>query len=312
MSEYMDIERIEEQAALWFSRSRGSDFSAESRAQLQTWLQSHPQHERSFGEMARLWDDFDQVPHPGHRPAVGPLRHRRGWATMAVAASLMLALTLALLWPRQDWETYASLQGEQRELLLEDGSRVTLNTDSRLRVRFEPQARHLQLDQGEGFFQVAADAERPFEVVVANGKVRVVGTEFNLRRRVDGGLSVAVLKGRVAVNAADAPVVMLGSGETLQTDADGHVQQGVRALNEIASWRSGQLLFRNRPLAELVEELSRYRQAPIRLDAGVDPALKVSGRIDTGNPESFLTALPHLLPVRIEQHEDGSVGVYAR
>ncbi|MBF3363590.1 hypothetical protein HKW94_40625, partial [Pseudomonas aeruginosa] len=87
----------------------------------------------------------------------------------------------------------------------------------------------------------------------------------------------------------------------------GHV-----APEQVASWRDGQLVFRDKPLGELVEELSRYRAAPIRLG---DPRLagkRVSGTVRIARPDDFLLALPALLPVRVQPQAGGEVLILAR
>ncbi|MBS7781111.1 FecR domain-containing protein, partial [Acidovorax sp. CCYZU-2555] len=200
--------------------------------------------------------------------------------------------------------------GEMRAVALPDGTRVTLNFDSRLAVRYYPRRRNVELAGGEAFFQVAPDAHKPFTVDSGASQVRVVGTAFNLRSGPPQFV-VKVLEGQVEVRPdrrrADAPVLQLGAGAGVSVDAASGRHTAVpAAADAVGDWRNGQLVFAQTPLAEVAAELARYLGKPVRVEGARLAALPVSGMAITDAPAGFLRALPMLLPVRVQDlGEDG-------
>ena len=307
---------IDEQAAIWFSRlCRG--LSDDERAQLDAWLTADVAHVHALRTMQGVWAELDLLPRPLLTPVVPrPRQTRRRWMPgRAVAACLVLLGTL-LIEPQQ-WLgapatqvlSLRSAPNEQRQVELADGSRIDLNVDTRLQVRLQGDRREVELLAGEAFFNVTPDPARPFDVIVGPSRVRVVGTRFNVRRST-GHLSVAVESGRVVVQPqlSDPQHAELDAGEGVAFDYQRHTLQHTHwAADEIASWRRGQLIFRDRPLGQLLDELSQYHRAPIHLSDADLAKKRISGSLNIAQPDAFLAALPQLLPVRVEQQADGHV-----
>lgn len=316
------MDTIDEQAANWFSRRSSGQLSANELAELDIWLAASPAHARAFADMQLIWADFDSLSRPATPPAaIVPLQPRRRWQPgKALAASVVLAcaaLATSQSWfaAKPDVDRYVqSTSGEHRQVELEDGSRIDLNVDTRLHVRLYADRREVELLHGEAFFTVAPDAQRPFDVLTGQGSVRVVGTRFDVRRG-DQRLAVVVESGRVALHAqtGTGQPTLLSAGDSADFDyRTGTLQLGQQNPEEIAGWRRGQLIFRDRPLAQLVDELSHYRQAPVQL---ADPSLatqRVSGSLNIARPDAFLAALPQLLPVQVEYQRDGRALIHAR
>lgn len=309
---------IDEQAADWFGRRRGERFSAADEALFQHWLSASPVHAQSFADLELLWDDMDlmQPPQAFAQPQnVTPLPRRNPRRLLAMAASVALMvglLSVTLLVDRPQFDlTAQSEPGQLRELSLVDGSQITLNMGSSVEVRYFDDRREVTLQGGEAFFSVAPDNQRPFVISAGSGQVTVVGTRFNVRLG-EQLLDVAVEQGKVAVNAGSArmPPVLLSAGEVVQADYQSGQQQMSRlAPDEVASWRSGQLIFHERPLAQLLQELSRYLGKPVALADASLAERKLSGSLDIYQPQDFLSSLPLLLPVRVDTATDGSVSV---
>ena len=131
----------------------------------------------------------------------------KSWALAAGLACLAVLAGILIRWgaPIDDgWRTYQTAVGEQRSVQLEDGSLLTLNTDSRVEVRLAANQRQVRLLSGEALFKVAHNKERPFRVSSGDSVIQAVGTQFNVYRR-GNQTTVAVLEGRVAVVSADSP-----------------------------------------------------------------------------------------------------------
>ncbi len=233
------------------------------------------------------------------RPSAVPA-WRRGSAWLAVAASVFVMVAVAwpiLRPPAPTAERYATAVGEQRELALSDGSHVLLDTDSVLTVRYGRRQRRVALERGRAQFEVAHDAGKPFIVDAANGSIRALGTQFQVRV-ADNAATVLLLEGRVAVTApaprSGGHAETLRPGEELSFDSVRGAWSRHRPDMAFArGWVQGELVFDERRLDELVEESNRYAVTKLRL---ADPALgdiRVSGVFRAGNQRSLVLALEH-------------------
>ena len=200
--------------------------------------------------------------------------------------------------------------GETRVIALPDGTRVALNLDSSLKLRYYPHRREAVLERGEAFFEVAADASKPFTVASGHSEMRMAGTAFNVRV-APTRLVVKVLEGQVEVRADRTTqpdqVLLLGPESGVAIDRVTDVHYSVVANAEaIGDWRTGQIQFSRVPLAEVADELARYLARPVTLASPQLAALLVSGTLWTEAPERFLQALPERMAVQVEQQADGS------
>jgi transmembrane sensor len=206
-------------------------------------------------------------------------------------------------------DRYATNVGAIDTVPLADGSHITLNTDSRIRVDLAPGERRIELDRGEAFFQVAKDPARPFVVKVGNKRVIAVGTQFSVRRDDAGDIRVAVSEGKVRVETdspAGSAVPVLVAGDVAQT-AKTEVFVRPHATGEVEeemSWRSGYITLRDMTLADAVAEFNRYNKRKIFIE---DPALaarRVGGMFRANNPQAFLWFLNSELGVEADQTEN--------
>ncbi|MBD9512556.1 FecR family protein [Pseudomonas sp. PDM22] len=306
---------IDELAAKWFSHQRSGACDARERQAFADWLAEDPAHASAYREIEQLWSDLDQL----RRPAIAP---RRGsslpWRGLAAASVFCAALLLAndfsggrLADPQQ---VQSTAPGEQREVTLVDGTRVFLAADSTLRVDYSEGWRDVRLLRGEAYFEVTHDADRPFRVTAGESRVRVLGTGFDVHREGDG-LTVAVRHGKVALQAqlAAPGEQTLTAGDRARLSSGAEEAQVDRVpVAAIAAWRDGMLAFRNQPLGALVDELSQYRAAPIRLGDQRLADKPISGNVRLARPDDFLAALPVLLDVRVQRKADGSAVILPR
>jgi transmembrane sensor len=308
---------IRRRAAAWFARLRADDVSGADLRAWQDWIDADPRHRAAYERLERLWTGLGtHAPHPEiarRLDAVAPAdrgertRPRRRWPVAAgLAATLALALLGAwqLLVPAAPTErVYATGVGERRELALEDGTRITLDTDSRLHVAFGPRARTVVLDRGRAFFRVARE-RRPLTVHTAHGGLRVVGTEFELNRRADA-LDVALIEGEVVLLPLDdgrddrpAPLLGLVAGQTARLSRDlGTPQIGTLSKPAAPAWLSGRLVFEDATLAEVVAEFNRYSHERIVIDDASLTELRVTGVFRSDAPLAFVGALCEAYPI---------------
>jgi transmembrane sensor len=251
----------------------------------------------------------------------GEGRHLQSRFAWAAAAVLLIGAGLALF-IRQTPQEFRTALGEQRSLLLADGSRATLNTASTIEVIFQKSRREVRLVQGEALFEVAHDAARPFVVRAGNALLKDVGTQFNVDIR-SNGTTVTVVEGQVAVGSAAtsesaAAQASHGVGETVEglilrandrvvvTPAGvGTPQRGVDVAASVA-WTQRQLMFEHRPLSEVAEEFNRYNKDRIDIDSAELRRQEVTGVFNAKDPGSFVAFLSSVPGVEIREGANGT------
>jgi RNA polymerase sigma factor (sigma-70 family) len=230
---------------------------------------------------------------------------RRALSTLLGVGGLGLAGSAAWQAWRQHvpgWQiALATGRGQQLEQPLPDGSRISLDAQGRAEVRYYASRREVALLAGSAFFNVTADADRPFIVAALGARITVVGTRFEVAMDDHGDLRVAVEHGQVRVQAPGAAQVDLHAGQALRWSAAGGLQT-TQLPGEVAPWRSGWLDFHHVPLAEAVARLARY--SPVALRVAPEAAdLTVFGRVRIAEAGAWLRLLPASLPVTVR--EDG-------
>ena len=323
----------EDQAAAWFARQRSGAMNAAEQADWEAWLAASPAHSRAFGAAQSTWQNFEKVRAEPDLIALREAAFRRGrsrkrWRALGGAAVLaasvaLVAFGLPLLGssePHLYLQTTARIEapasieefqaqeqqtaiGERRAITLADGSIVTLDTDTIVRVAVSPTSRLVMLSQGRAFFQVAKDPSRPFIVFAGDKRIMAVGTAFNVELG-DDHIEVVLREGRVRVEGAptDIPTgapARSGSVEAADLVPGTRLKASSRTGWTLAkadvpkdlSWLNGQLVFNQRPLGEVVAEMNRYSLKKISLR---DPALAptpISGVFAAGQPDALADAL---------------------
>jgi len=228
-----------------------------------------------------------------------------------VAASVVVALTAEIgfqVFNRGN--IYSTPVGGLSAVPLADGSKITLNTDSQIRVALTDTERQVDLNRGEAFFEVAPDNSRPFVVYAGEKRIAVLGTKFSVRRDRDA-VEVVVTEGKVAVGSrarhSDFPrTAELTPGNVAHAAAAG-VNVETRSLSqaeELLSWRSGYLVFHETPLSEAAAEFNRYNLRKIVIDDPNVATLHVSGNFRADNVQAFAQLLQDGFPVMVSRSED--------
>lgn len=297
-------------AADWWARLRDPQ-AAE--ASVQQWLDWTAQDERhlaafecvsAFGARLGALDAAarDRLMAEFAPAAVAPRR----WLPLAAAAATLAVVlgTGVLLWGHQGAAAapvvYASATGQNRDIVLADGSQVALGGASRLSVRFGRGQRQVTLESGEAYFQVVHDARHPFEVAAGGVTVRDIGTAFDVRRGA-GEVAVAVTHGKVRVSDADSGVDAQ-AGQRVDWDMAGKaLRLGTTTAEQATAWRDHRLAFVDEPLDVVVASINRYSARPVRLDGAAAGALRFTGSVRTDAIDGWLRALPDVLPLKVSE-----------
>lgn len=249
----------------------------------------------------------------GSRARVSPLRRTGTWVASVVVAVIV---TLAgSLWPVGS--TFRTPVGGLASVPLADGSKVTLNTNSEIRVAVTQNERRVELEQGEAYFEVAKDPHRPFVVRVADKRVVAVGTKFAVRREGEE-VVVVVTEGKVRLEsqtsrkardgdaAQDFSPQALPAG-TLARATDAGVllkTEPVAEAEESLSWREGVLVFHDVELTDALAEFNRYNTHKVIIgDQGIS-GFRVAGSFRATNVEAFVRLLERGYPLQVEQDGD--------
>ena len=196
---------------------------------------------------------------------------------------------------------------------MQDGSKITLNTDSENRVTVTAKERHVDLQQGEAFFEVAQDRARPFVVHAGNKRVIAVGTKFSVRRDARD-VEVVVTEGKVRIETGERPGrpgkadagTVVTAGTIAQASDEGVLLQTkqLAEAEESLSWRQGVLVFRQMTLAEASAEFNRYNTRKIVFEDPRVADLRVAGSFRADNVEAFVRLLERGYPLRAEERGD--------
>lgn len=309
----------DEQAAAWCMRMAEGSLTAEEQIAFDDW-QAQADHREVFAEAVAVWQGLESV---ADQPELIRVRSQalesfrqansRRWAkrlsdhwirSASVAAALLLGI-LALLYGVLDRaQVYETGVGERRVVMLDDGSRLSLDAATRLEVTFTKERRKLQLLEGRAKFDVAKDPLRPFSVATGNKMVVAVGTSFSVER-LQQQFHVILYEGRVTVleqaSALDEPQPMRLSGNVAVDDrtltpgnelvaAEGPAAVTIRSTDvpRSLSWEAGQLNFVNEPLSSAVERMNRYSKEQLEVGDAQVATFNVNGVFTAGDIDAFV------------------------
>ena len=289
-----DKKRARAEAASWVARLHGPDRTSEVESGLKRWLAESPAHVDAFEVATEVWQETSDL--PGRLPVrERGTRDGRAWPAAVAASVVCLLVAAAVFYLRDDSVTTAI--GEQRTVTLSDGSRVELNTSSRMMVRYDDRVRTVVLKSGEAFFDVARHQQRPFVVIAGTHRIAALGTTFVARLEGDD-LAVTLIEGRVAISGGRAgevsatdETVELAPGQRLRFTAAAPPLLDAPPLERVTAWQSGQLMFENTPLAEAAAEFNRYGKVRIVVAPGEVRSLPVGGVFRVGDVASFARAV---------------------
>lgn len=301
---------LDQVAWLWLGRLQGQPEPSLRKA-FEAWLYAAPEHVDAYTRAQDLWrmtqpgaarlavDDALSLDALLARMDAPPRRRPAHWiAALAVAASLLLMVWAGGWQPLDRLDDlgadYVSAPGEVRDVTLADGSRITLDADSAVAVRYGAHAREVELRRGAAFFRVTP-GQVPFVVAAHGGEARVLGTRFEVRLR-PAGARVTVEEGRVGVRArTDGAQQVLGGGQQVVfVNGEAGLVESVDAATQL-SWREGRLSFYRTPLGEVLAELDRYYPGRILLLDRDLADTRISGSFPSNDPAAVLASLQEVV-----------------
>jgi len=301
------------QAAEWHARLDAPDMDWDAFA---LWLDADPAHRDAYDVTALLDADIadqrdailatlpaNDSADDGHLGA--PARARRWWAGGGLAAA---AAITALIAPQMSMFTaetavaYRTGPSETRMIDLKDGSHILLDRNSRLALA-DGAAPKVEMQGGAAFFDVRHDPSRAFVVTAGDYQVRDIGTKFDVVMAPQA-LGVAVSEGQLTVAPKGGERTAVKAGQRIDVaTTTGEAAVRTIAASSVGSWRNGQLVYQDTPLALVAMDLSRYVGHPVSVDPAIGD-LRVSGVLAIGDGSRLVQQIEALLPVKAVVSKD--------
>ena len=307
---------IDNAALDWLVALQSDNLSDEAHAELSSWLDQAPAHREAFRKAARLWrqtgltDEMiaaaEKTAHahtpgiPSRRPSPRRRSIIRHWRPFlggaAVLAAACYAMIVVIDAPRQvilpEPQVYTSSHAENRIVTLADGSRVTLSGSSSLEVSYSEDERRTTLLSGAAYFDIEPDPARPFLVTARRLDVSVLGTAFEIRLDREK-VRVSVNHGQVGVAAKEAESTWaLSAGERISYShtAGFSVIDRFEATTDLA-WLDGRLAYQDAALADIIADVNRYHDTPVRIAGDEVRAIRVTTSFPIDQTDTFLSGL---------------------
>jgi transmembrane sensor len=294
------VKTILSEAVAWYVRLNDSAVTELQRAHWRRWLEADPRHAQAWARIEQLERRFDQAPRGVASRTLESARRDRRAALKTLALLLGVGVVGWQGYQASPWSAdYATRVGERRRVTLADGSRLHLDTDTRVDVRFDAGQRLIRLGQGEILVETGRDS-RPLGVQTGEGQVLARDGRFVVRRG-DGLSRVTVDTARVEVRPllAALPPVQVAAGQRLSFAAD-TVGTLHAAPADASAWTRGMLVAVDWRLEDFLAELSRYRHGYLGCDREI-AGLRLSGAFTLDDTDAVLANLEASLPVQVRR-----------
>lgn len=281
----------------WLALHQGGQPSQRQHVEFLRWLNNSDEHRRAYDKAKMLWlsTEIEQaglrLDVPIHATTKKRAFKHSKWLSLATAA--VVAITVGISQQLLGQAQYHTASGERQDITLSDGSLITLNTRTEIDTHFTADQRLVELHQGEAYFQVARDENRPFIVTSGDSQVSVLGTSFNVRAE-SGDISVSVFEGLVTIAREGLDKQQLAGGDWAQTSKEQIEVSRVAVGPANFGWLEGRLIIHDQNMAAVVNEIRRYVPGVIMLLGEEQPQQTVSGNFSLNDPVHALETLAQL------------------
>jgi len=301
-------EEVRAEAAAWIAQLHDERRDPNLEARVHAWLGENEDHRRAFNRMTQVWERSSQIQMRAQGGIV-TARERMGSrftpGIVSLAATLVLAAIIIVHYRRTD--AVVTEVGQQQVRLLPDGTRLLLNTDTRIEVNYDEHARRVRLIRGEAWFDVSKRPNWPFLVTVAGREIRALGTSFIVRYDDTRDLSVTLVEGKISV----APIAGNDrpSSQESQTLVPGqrliisksHASVDRPELNRITAWERGRVEFEETPLGDAANEMNRYSKSHVTVADSKVAQLRIGGVFRAGDSDEFVSVVTAALGLKADR-----------
>ena len=310
-----EITALSDQAINWVILLHSGNATEQDRKQAQQWQERSHSHQKAYIEAEQLWLDMGDAmllpasSQPITLPALKTEQPRKIIypTTRLIPFAAAAVLLLAILYPYFSFSDYwlsdyRTAVGEQKNIVLSDGSRILLNTDTAISVQVDPSQRNIKLLRGQAVFTVATDPNRPFEVTTDEAVVKALGTVFDVLEDSQG-TQVTVEEHAVSIR----PLTEKGGVKTVRINEGQQTRYNAKTgfgpitginIKQNAAWQRGKLIFKNQELSAVIAELNRYYHGHIMLTDNKLATLRVTGVFPLDDPKAVLSMIEQTLPLK--------------
>jgi transmembrane sensor len=293
--------QIKAEAATWLALLHADNRTAADEEGFQAWLREDPAHAAAFDSVTSMWDVSAGA--RTVRVELRPVNRRAVVGGMGLLALIGGSLTV---WRAGYAGVYETEVGEQKRIVLKDGSYAFLDTDTHIRVDFSDEVRNIELQLGRANFRVAPDNARPFVVTAADHRISARHSNFDVSR-IGDTVSVLLVEGAATVESEGRHAkksTVIETGQRL-------VAKSVDAVNidrpdprPLLAWQTGQAIFANETLEDAVAEMNRYSSVTLEISDPAISKLRLSGVYRVGDVAAFARSLARLLPIEVRETGD--------
>ena len=328
-----NIKFIAEEAANWLLvLEENSKHKPEQRKQFLTWLKMSPLHIEEFLFASNIFHNIknadtskyiklaekmknqgdnvinlsDHISKNPDMPLISQKPRSKMVNFFAIAAMLSMFVLSVLFFMTSatvdSSNAYITKTGEQRSILLEDGTLVNMNTQTKIKLNFSKKFRQVELIQGEAIFNVAKDVNRPFKVNSGFAIAQAIGTSFNVYRQ-DNKTTITVVEGKVGVfsNTDNKHYPTLSQGEQITVSRTSKISDVTKVnTDRTLAWTTRRLIFEKESLEKIINEINRYSHHKIIIE---DPKLKqknISGVFSVNDPKALLSFLTKVGNINVQ------------
>lgn len=308
-----DASELLQQAAEWFAVMQSEPVSEQERKAWQHWLSTSEQHHQAWQKVKGISQQFNGLPVEASRAVLDSSVKSTITRRQALKTFAFLFVSSGVVWQvarQQHWTAqYRTARGEIRQLNLDDGSQLWLNTASAVDIIYSSTLRQIVLHSGELYIETAADSadgKRPLVVDTGFARLQALGTGFSVRKEQERIL-LSVMDGAVEIRLnAKRNVKSMGQPQIKRVEAGQQVYFSAYRIAPISaliasssSWIKGIILADNMRLGDFIDQLNRYHSGHISYHPAVAD-IRLVGAYPVTNIERILEALEASLPVTIQ------------
>jgi transmembrane sensor len=301
-------DELRAEAAAWIARLHDEQRQPDLEARVHAWLARSEDHRRAFNRMTHVWERTSAIRMRarGDMSAKRTVRWRfHPWA-VALAATVIFAAVILVCYRRDN--AVMTAIGQQQVRMLPDGTRVVLNTDTRIEVNYDEHARRVRLIRGEAWFDVSKRPTWPFLVSVDGREIRALGTSFIVRHDDIQDLSVTLVEGRISVSpiarSDESPPQdpqILAPGQRLLVSHNHKSTVDRPELTRITAWERGRVEFDETPLGDAASEMNRYSTSHVTAANAEVAQLRIGGVFRAGDSDEFVRIVTAAFGLKVDR-----------
>lgn len=306
-------EQIKDEAIHWATLKK-EGFSQSQEKEFELWLQKSDLHKKAFNEANAIYSIFKNIPKEQSellsKQAHKSIRKMK-FIDRTIKPFIGFAAVLACLFIGYKFfipnytQNYHTLFNTIKNDLLPDGTKISVDTNTKLSVSYFNNRRKVILENGQAFFEVAKDENKPFIIDSGKTKIEVVGTKFEVKN-LDNITTVNVKEGAVKVSFNTNPILVnkdisiLKQGDKVIINDIGILQYiGKTPLEEIAPWKQDEIIFSKTTLKEAFKTFSRYQNLEIEFKNKKFEDKLFSGKFNTLEVDRFIFAIQKIYPIKV-------------